>query len=232
MCFVNGRIGFRLDVNIAVAVGVVSMSKSHLRAVQVGIVAGLIGINAIAEEKNFGTLAPKESEIIEHLKQPAADAQPADSSDDYQDVSQDALKNVRGLKRINSVDKATGKKVTLPTTVAEQAISLQVLFNYNSATLSDQAKVQLDPVGKALASGELKDLKFRIEGHTDAVGSDDYNVDLSRRRAEAVKAFLVEKYALSASAIEIEGVGKSGLADPSNPGSEVNRRVRIVSVSR
>lgn len=194
--------------------------------------------NAVAEEKNFGKLAPSEAEIIQHFKAPTVGASApevgavdANANDDYQDVSESDLGKVRGLRKINSIDKHTGHKTVLPTTLAEKAISLQVLFDYNSVTLSDQAKVQLESVGRALASGDLSGMKFRIEGHTDIIGGDEFNVDLSRRRAEAVKAFLIDNYGIAAAAIQIEGKGKNELADSSNPASEVNRRVRIVAVS-
>ncbi len=187
----------------------------------------LIGGNAMAEDKDFGKRAPSESEIIEHFKS----STPEEDSD-YQDVPEGDLKNVRGLKRIDSIDKKTGRKRVLPTTLAEKAISLQVLFDYNSATLTEQAKAQLEPVGHALASGELSGMKFRIEGHTDIVGGDEFNIELSRRRAEAVKQYLTEKYGVASAAIEILGKGKHDLADSANPTSEANRRVRIVGLGK
>lgn len=197
------------------------------KILQLSIISSLIVSNAWAEEKNFGKDTPKTNEIIEHFKQPAAEAEP-NTSDDYQDVPESELKNVRGLKKISTKDKATGRKVQLPTTLAEKAISLEILFDYNSAQLTEQAKAQLEPVGRALSSGELSGLRYRIEGHTDVVGGDQYNIDLSRRRAEAVKNYILETYKISSASIQIEGKGKSELADASNPTSEANRRVRIV----
>lgn len=193
----------------------------------------LISTTVTAEEKNFGKSAPSESEIIEHFKSPSTTVQSSPSNaDDYQDVSEGDLNNVRGLKKIDSVDKKTGKKRQLPTTIAEQAISLQILFDYNSDILSEQSKAQLEPVGRALVSGDLSGMKFRIEGHTDIVGGDDFNIELSRRRAEAVKQFLIEKYGVASSSIQIQGKGKNDLADAANPTSEANRRVRIVSLGK
>lgn len=203
------------------------------------ILAGcLAGFNLYAEEKNFGKQAPSESEIIQHFKSPTTEAPAAEpevpqkSDDGYQDVSEGDLKNVRGLKKIDSVDKKTGRKKPLPTTLAENAISLQILFDYNTDTLSEAAKSQLDPVGRALASGDLSGMKFRIEGHTDVIGGDAFNVELSRRRAMAVKEFLTSGYGIPASSIQIEGKGKTDLADEANPTSEANRRVRIVSLGK
>lgn len=207
--------------------------KSTVNLAVILLAGGLCSLQAWAEDKNFGKNAPSENEIIQHFKSPASSTPSTpDNSDDYQDVSEGDLKNVRGLKKIDSVDQKTGRKRQLPTTIAEKAISLQILFDYNSATLSDAAKTQLEPVGRALASGDLSGMKFRIEGHTDIVGGDEFNIELSRRRAEAVKQFLIQQFGVASAAIQIQGKGKSDLADAANPTSEANRRVRIVSLGQ
>lgn len=110
----------------------------------------------------------------------------------------------------------------------EAAVSLVVLFDYNSSTLSDEAKQKLGPLAQALKSPEMQGLRFKIEGHTDAVGGDAFNQDLSLRRAEAIKDYLSSQFEVDSASIEVEGKGKQGLADPKHPDSELNRRVRIV----
>lgn len=177
---------------------------------------------AHAEEENFGKNTPSEEKIIEHFK--------SGSSGQASEDSGSGIKT-RGINIIDS-GKSTPKRKPVTPTLEEKAISLEVLFDYNSADLTPQAKQQLDPVGKALASDDLKGLSFRIEGHTDIVGSDLFNIDLSRRRAEAVKAFLAEQYGLDTASIQIEGKGKKELADKTNPTSESNRRVRIVRLAK
>lgn len=207
--------------------------KPVIHCIQIGILTLLTMDVASAEEKNFGTMTPTQAEVIQHFKAPVKNSEPSSgqASDGYEDVSESDLQNVRGLKKTVNLDKIKIDKPKVARTSGEKAISLQILFDYDSAALSEEAKHQLDPVGQALASGELKGLKFKIEGHTDAVGSDEYNNDLSRRRADAVKQFLVDQYGIPLSALQSEGKGKSGLADSSNPNSEVNRRVRIVGLS-
>jgi len=196
-----------------------------------GVVSLLVFNAAMAEEKNFGKTMPTESEVIQHFKAPTEATETApQSGDDYQDVSDSDLQNVRGLKKTVNLDKVHIDKPKPARSSGEKAISLQILFDYDSADLSKEAKAQLDPIGHALASGELKGLKFKIEGHTDVVGSEDYNEQLSRRRADAVKQFLVDQYGIAYTALQTEGKGKQDLADSANPTSEVNRRVRIVSV--
>jgi outer membrane protein OmpA-like peptidoglycan-associated protein len=112
----------------------------------------------------------------------------------------------------------------------EAALSVELIFGYNSAELTDSAKQQLKPIGEALSSGKLQILNFVIEGHTDAVGSQTYNKTLSEQRAASVKQFLVDIYKLDEAHIQVIGKGKTDLLDPNNPDSEVNRRVRIIAI--
>jgi OOP family OmpA-OmpF porin len=68
-----------------------------------------------------------------------------------------------------------------------------------------------------------------VEGHTDALGADDYNLDLSRRRAEAVKAALATA-GLPADAIRAQGLGETDPIETNDTeeGRAQNRRVVIV----
>lgn len=204
-----------------------------INTIQLTMVSLLAIGTALADEKDFGTATPTEAEIIQHFKASVPNTQETPlSDDDYQDVSESDLRNVRGLKKINIVDKMVSEKTQTPAPKVEKAISLQVLFGYDSASLTPNAKAQLDPIGRALASGELKHLKFKIEGHTDVIGSDAYNLNLSRRRADSVKQHLIDQYGIAPSALEIDGKGETGLADPRNPTGEANRRVRIISLGK
>lgn len=70
------------------------------------------------------------------------------------------------------------------------AFDLVVRFKYNSDVLEADAKTNLDEFAKALKDPQLAANNFLVEGHTDARGSADYNLDLSQRRAKAVVAYL------------------------------------------
>lgn len=181
-----------------------------------------------AEEENFGKATPSQEKIIEHFKMGAEESSEADSGSD-QNAPSGNLNGIktRGLNIIKTGKTAPAHK-PLSHALEEKAISMEILFDYNSATLTAEARKQLGPLGGALVSDDLKGMRFRIEGHTDIVGGDQFNIDLSRRRAEAVKGFLTEQYGLAADSIQVEGKGKSDLADKNDPTSEVNRRVRIV----
>lgn len=102
-----------------------------------------------------------------------------------------------------------------------------VLFDTGSATLKPGAREKLARVAGILASHP--DLKIEIEGHTDSVGGDDYNQGLSERRAEAVRAYLVQQK-IPPTSVDAEGFGESRpVASNATPaGRQQNRRVELV----
>lgn len=106
-------------------------------------------------------------------------------------------------------------------------LSGSVLFRSDESTLLPEAQTRLDQVGAALM--ETKGRSLVIEGHTDSQGANSYNKDLSQRRAEAVKAYLVSK-GYDSGTIKAEGIGEERpLADnTTNEGRSNNRRVEIV----
>jgi OmpA-OmpF porin, OOP family len=113
---------------------------------------------------------------------------------------------------------------------AQPSASLNIKFAFNSAQLVPEAEKTLGELAKALKSQELGKASVSIVGHTDAKGSAAYNLKLSQRRAEAVKAYLVSHFGIAAGRLEAQGKGQADLLDPSNPMSEVNRRVEIINL--
>jgi outer membrane protein OmpA-like peptidoglycan-associated protein len=110
-------------------------------------------------------------------------------------------------------------------------ISISVNFDYNSDRLGSAAIPAVDEIGKALASPKLSGGTFLVAGHTDGKGSDEYNQQLSERRAESVKSYLVARYQIPASNLIAVGYGKSKLKNVNNPFSADNRRVQIVNMT-
>lgn len=102
-----------------------------------------------------------------------------------------------------------------------------VLFDTGQDTLKPGADAQLGRLAQFMQSHA--DLKVRVEGFTDSVGSDSYNDDLSQRRADAV-AKAIESRGIDASRIVAVGRGKSlPVASNDTPaGRQQNRRVDIV----
>jgi iron complex outermembrane receptor protein len=125
---------------------------------------------------------------------------------------------------------ATTAAVYVPPPVQAPALapkSYLVFFDFNKSDLTPQATEIVDTAAKNAAAGKVAQLT--VTGHTDTVGSDAYNMRLSRRRAESVAAEL-EKDGIASSEIEIVAKGKRDLLVPTKDGvrEPQNRRVQIV----
>lgn len=107
-------------------------------------------------------------------------------------------------------------------------LSGSVLFASNQATLLPAAQSRLNQVAEALLSTN-KDRKLTVEGHTDSQGSAAFNMELSQRRAEAVRSYLISR-GYPGEMIETRGIGKvRPIADNASPeGRSNNRRVEII----
>lgn len=99
-------------------------------------------------------------------------------------------------------------------------------FAVGSSTLPDALRQQLDSFAAALKARKPDQGKVRIEGHADASGTPEANMQLSQRRADAAKAYLVAK-GVDPDLLVAVGVGEQGLKDPKDPTAAVNRRVVI-----
>lgn len=107
-----------------------------------------------------------------------------------------------------------------------------VTFEFNSAQLTTQAGSRLDNVVNALQGSP--EIKIRVEGHTDSIGSSSYNLDLSQQRANSVKAYL-SSHGIAANRMASAGFGESRPVAPNtkpngedNPtGRAQNRRVEL-----
>jgi len=111
------------------------------------------------------------------------------------------------------------------------SLSLTIGFEFNSNKLSPESMNSLLTLSKALNSEQLKELQFRIEGHTDAKGRSDYNLKLSQLRAEAVKSYL-EKNGVTSSRMTPEGKGDKELVNKEDKFASENRRVQIVTLTQ
>jgi outer membrane protein OmpA-like peptidoglycan-associated protein len=109
-------------------------------------------------------------------------------------------------------------------------IDLEIHFDYNSADISKGSTQAVQELGKALSDASMKGSTFVVAGHTGAIGSEAYNQDLSERRADTIKRYLVEHYGLTGSDLVTVGYGKTRPKDPSAPMDPTNRRVQVVNM--
>lgn len=106
---------------------------------------------------------------------------------------------------------------------------LRLTFDYNSASLTPEARTNLEEFVRALQDPRLAGARFVVEGHTDAAGGDAFNLDLSMRRAGAVVDYLTA-HGIAGGRLDAKGYGKQKplVADPM---SGQNRRVETRLVS-
>jgi outer membrane protein OmpA-like peptidoglycan-associated protein len=112
------------------------------------------------------------------------------------------------------------------------SVPLKVQFETGSDKLTPAAVKTLDMLGRALSSSTLASYRFRIEGHTDAVGSPDLNAALSARRADTVADYIASHYGIDRSRLTSVGMGDSQMLIPTAAGvpEPRNRRVQIVNI--
>lgn len=112
---------------------------------------------------------------------------------------------------------------------ARITVPLPLEFATNSDVLDANARGELDVFGEVLARLARGSFIVQMIGHTDDVGADDYNLDLSRRRAESARAYLIRAYKIPSDALIAEGRGESEpAARGTDPASrQKNRRVEF-----
>jgi OmpA-OmpF porin, OOP family len=117
---------------------------------------------------------------------------------------------------------------------AKTAPSLDLILNFatGSADLTPQTRQVLDRLGAALSSEALSKYRFRIAGHTDSVGTKEYNKALSTQRAFAVVSYVNEHFRVLPARMEAVGMGsdKPLVATADQVAEPRNRRVEIVNI--
>jgi len=109
-----------------------------------------------------------------------------------------------------------------------ETLELKVLFDFDKSVIKSAFEPQFKKMAEALRT--KPDISITIEGHTDSIGTDEYNQGLSERRANAVKQKLVNDYGIAPDRLDIKGYGESRpVADNSTPaGRQKNRRAIAV----
>ncbi len=126
----------------------------------------------------------------------------------------------------------TVPKDSAPMEVAKPVLkaAFRVEFDFNSTVIRPESRVILDRVAAVMSAPAAGAIRFRVIGHTDAVGGDAANLALSERRALAVVAYLTGQHGIAANRLEATGRGMRELLLPDQPTAAANRRVEIVNL--
>ena len=136
-----------------------------------------------------------------------------------------------GGMAIGGIRVAEGGRKLYDALTADGRVATQgIYFDSGSDTIRPESAPTLKEIAAMVA--EHAGLRLGIEGHTDNVGAAPANLELSKRRAEAVKAYLVGTLHVDASRLEAAGFGSTKPAQPNTTaeGRQTNRRVELVKL--
>jgi outer membrane protein OmpA-like peptidoglycan-associated protein len=187
-----------------------------------GLVQAQAGDNNVTEDQIVRALAPPKKPLTRGLSiGPQTDPAATQAQGTF-------VQSIRG-RATRSLSTAEREEIA---TIAKDKpnIDLEITFDYNSADISAKSLPSVQALGRALTNPDLKGSTFIVAGHTDAAGGEGYNQDLSERRADAIKRYLMQNYGIATADLVTVGYGKSKLKDPSQPLAEVNRRVQVVNM--
>jgi outer membrane protein OmpA-like peptidoglycan-associated protein len=213
MSKMSGRGNFAAILSIATVAAALSF----------GAASAIAGDNNVTEDQILKALAPPPPKALTRGLSVGPQADPAKVAEEGAFVQKIRNRATRSLSIGEREEIATIAK-TKPN------IDLEINFDYNSADISAKSMPSVQALGKALTNPDLKGSTFVVAGYTDAAGGESYNQDLSERRADAIKRYLVDKYGITGSDLVTVGYGKTKLKDPNQPMAEANRRVQVVNM--
>lgn len=136
------------------------------------------------------------------------------------------------VKGFTSLDNFVGNGNGVLTGDEKFVLPTDIIFDFNEYQLKEQARLSMMKLAFIIQTNP--DSIFVIEGHTDSIGGDEYNKDLSLKRASAVRDWLIERLRIEAKNIQVVGMGKdrplvpiAGIEDNAEA-QALNRRVEIV----
>src|SRR5689334_7018135 len=176
--------------------------------------------------------SPSSQQIIDALNPKAPLTRSLSASPADQAKKAEAEKFVDTLRNRPTRSLSMDERQQIATVAQDRPrIDLEIKFDYNSANIAKTALADMDNLGKAHTDSSLKGATFVLTGHTDAVGSEEYNLDLSSRRADSVKRYLMEKFSMAPDHLVTAGYGKTRLKNKDDPKAADNRRVEVVNMA-
>ena len=200
---------------------------SHITAIALGAALSMSAGLASAADNNLSA-----DQIVKALQSgpPTRSLSIDKPADPAEQAGEDSF--VKSLRNRKTRSLSLGEREQIAELSASKPkIDFNIQFEYNSAKVSKASLPAVEELGKALSDPALKGSTFVVAGHTDAVGSEPFNQDLSERRADAIKQHLTGKYGIAGADLVTVGYGKSRLKDPSVPAAPVNRRVQVVNLN-
>lgn len=134
---------------------------------------------------------------INHGENLTSTTAPSAVTSEQQDQATSRPKITSAAAIVDSLSKVSG------------SIDLTVNFKTDSADLFGNAHAQVTEIAKAIKDEQLKGKNIEIQGHTDSQGEDEYNLDLSYRRAATVQKVLINDYNTEMNQLSIKGYGES-----------------------
>lgn len=154
-----------------------------------------------------------------------------DTDEFFKEAAAKALGNGANelIEGYSTLDDMIGRTGGMPSGEEKIALPTDILFEYNEFELKEEARLSMMKLAFVVQTNP--DATFIIEGHTDSFGGEDFNRELSLKRAKAVRQWLIDRLRIDASNIQTVGLGKErpivstdGTADD----QALNRRVEIV----
>lgn len=160
-------------------------------------------------------------EFVDALRVPVSDVEI-----DVKDIHERALERM----------KKPGKPQDRPPLVEElnklPQITVDIQFNSDSSVIRPESYKVLGRIADALYHPYLLDQKVLIVGHIEATGRRQNNLDLSQKRASALREALVTTFRVSPQRLVALGLGEEQLEDRAKPTAPVNRRVQLMVIGR
>jgi outer membrane protein OmpA-like peptidoglycan-associated protein len=191
----------------------------------VSMTAGLAlaGENNVTKDDILGALYVKPQPLTRGLSAGTSQADPAAKAKEDTFLASIRNRKTRSL--------SLGEREEIAEIAATKPkIDLEINFDFNSASIRQSSIPSVQALGQALSDPKLKGSTFIVAGHTDGVGSDAFNQDLSERRADTIKRYLVDNYHIATGDLVTVGYGKTKLKDAQDPTDAINRRVQVVNM--
>lgn len=115
---------------------------------------------------------------------------------------------------------------------AQAQLTVAMQFDFNSSRINPSSYRAIGLIADALYHPYLQGYCFLVIGHTDAVGSREYNFKLSQERANAIRAALINPFGIDERRIAAVGLGEEQLMDAAHPDSAENRRVQLINIGK